>query len=225
NPLGTEDAARDLAVLEAGPGFVVLPKCGCGQDATELAARLSVAEAEAGLEEGTVRIMAIATETAASLFTLGTYEGATQRLAAMAWGMEDLSTALSATRTRDQSGTLTGPYALARTLCLASAHAAGVAPLDTVHTNIRDEGGLAQDCRDAVTDGFYGKMAIHPAQVAVINEAFTPDTEAVAHARQIVEAFDADPTAGVLSLDGKMIDRPHLENARNLLARAQGRDR
>lgn len=221
NPLGGAHAAADLAaVIEVAPGFIVLPKCEAGRDVARLSAELAVLEAEAGIAEGATRIMAIATETAASLFGLGTYRGASGRLAALAWGMEDLSTALAASRTRTDTGALTGPYDLARTLCLAGAHAAAVSPVDTVYTALRDEAGLAKTAVEAAADGFFGKMAIHPAQVPAINAAFTPSEAALAEARAIVAAFDADPDAGVLSLDGRMIDRPHLENARRLIARA-----
>ncbi len=221
NPLDGPHAQADIeAVIAAKPAIVVLPKCEAGRDVTRLSALLAVAEAEAGIAHGATRIMAIATETAASLFGLGTYAGASARLLALAWGMEDLSTALAATRTRTDAGALTAPYALARTLCLAGAHAAGVAPLDTVHTAVRDGAALVAESAQAAADGFFGKMAIHPAQVPIINDAFTPSAQALAEARRIVAAFAADPDAGVLSLDGRMVDRPHLENARRLLARA-----
>ncbi len=133
--------------------------------------------------------MAIVTETAASLFKLGTYAGASTRLAAMGWGAEDLSTALGATRTRDAENRLTGAFALARTLTLAGAHAAGALPLDAVHTALKDEAGLTAECEAAAADGFLGKMAIHPAQVPVINRAFTPASRGTrrgrAHRRRI----------------------------------------
>ena len=222
NPLASADVAADIAaVAAAAPAFIVLPKAAGGQSIGELSARLSVAEAEVGLADGAIRIMAIVTETAASLFTLGTYAGASKRLAAMGWGAEDLSTALGAARSRETDGRLTGAFAMARMLTLAGAHAAGAAPLDAVFTALGDEAGLRAECEAAAADGFAGKMAIHPAQVPVINAAFTPDAEAVGAARRIVAAFAADPDAGVLSLDGRMVDRPHLANAERLLARAK----
>ena len=222
NPLTTPDAERDVeAIVAAAPAIIVLPKSNAGRDVAHLSALLSVAEAQADLAEGGTRIMAIATETAASLFGLGSYAGASPRLLALAWGAEDLSTALAATRTRTADGVLTDAFRLARTLCLAGAHAAGALPLDTVHTAIRDEAALRADCAAAAADGFLGKLAIHPAQVPIINEAFTPDGAALAHAQRVVDAFAADPTAGVLSLDGQMVDRPHLTNAERLLARAR----
>ncbi|GAB5376132.1 MAG: CoA ester lyase [Acuticoccus sp.] len=221
NPLPGPHAAADIAaIVPAAPAFIVLPKSEAGRDVTELSARLCVAEAEAGRAEGATAIMAIATETAASLFGLGTYRGASARLKAMAWGAEDLSTALDARRTRLPGGALTDAFALARTLCLAGAHAAGVAPIDTVFTAYKDEKGLMAECAAAAADGFYGKMAIHPAQVPLINAAFTPSAAEIAEAKRVVDAFATAPGAGVLTLDGKMVDRPHLANAERLLARA-----
>ncbi|MEM0906731.1 MAG: CoA ester lyase [Pseudomonadota bacterium] len=221
NPLTGEDAQRDIdAIIDAAPTSIVLPKSEGGADVTHLGHRLSVAEAEEGLSDGAVTIMAIATETAAAVFGLGSYMNASTRLTAMTWGSEDLSTALSATRTRTPEGALTGPYALARSLCLLGAHAAGVAPIDTVFTTLNDEAGLHQECLDAAADGFFGKLAIHPAQVPIINETFTPTPKALAHAEDVVSAFAAAPDAGVLAVGGKMVDRPHLKNAEQVIARA-----
>ena len=176
NPLGSGLAEDDLAaVIRARPRLVVLPKCQRAADVQHLGALLAVAEAEAGIEDGATGVMAIATETAASLFGLGTYAGASARLEGLAWGGEDLSTALGASRTREASGALTPAFALARTLCLAGAVAAEVDPIDTVYTKLGDTDGLRAECDAAAADGFLGKMAIHPAQVATINEAFNPE--------------------------------------------------
>ena len=221
NALDTGMVDEDLsAVMAARPSMIVLPKSETGADVAHLAAKLSVLEAENGIAEGATQVLAIATETAQAMFGLGTYRTAGPRLAAMTWGLEDLSAALGVSRTRDEAGRITDPFALARTLCLAGAKAAGVLPIDSVYTDFRDAEGLAAEAREAAADGFLGKLAIHPAQVAVINEAFTPSAEAVAAARRIVEAFAAAPGAGVVALDGKMVDRPHLVNAQALLARA-----
>ncbi|MEM7696768.1 MAG: CoA ester lyase [Pseudomonadota bacterium] len=214
---GLED---DLAaVMPAKPDIIVLPKSEAGRDVGALAAQLSVHEAQANAPDGATKILAIATETAGSLFGLGTYAGASARLIAMAWGMEDLSAALHATRTRGADGAIAPPFALARNLCLAGAHSAACAPIDTVHTVLDDDAGLKAEADMAAADGFFGKLAIHPRQVATINAAFTPSAEAVAKAKAIVDAFAAAPDAGVLSLDGEMIDRPHLTRATALLAR------
>jgi citrate lyase subunit beta/citryl-CoA lyase len=221
NPLGSGLVEDDLAaVMPARPAVIVLPKAEGARDVQELSARLAVHEAENGIADGATRIMGIATETAAALFGLGTYRDAGARLAALTWGAEDLATALGASRKRDASGRYTDTFRLARTLCLAGAVAAEVDPVDTVFTNFRDEAALAAECAEAAADGFLGKMAIHPAQVAVINAAFTPSAEAIAEAEAVVAAFAAAPGAGVVAVDGRMLDRPHLAQAERLLARA-----
>ena len=215
---GLTDADLD-AVMAAAPDAVLLPKCAAGRDVQHLSAKLAVHEARGGLAEGATQIMAIATETAASLFGLGSYQNADARLCALTWGAEDLSTDLGSLATRDAAGLYTGPYRLARDLTLAAAVAAAVAPIDTVYAAFRDASGFARECAEAARDGFTGKMAIHPDQVGVINSAFTPSAEAVARARKITAAFAAQPDAGVLGVDGEMLDRPHLKRAERLLAR------
>ncbi|HUE47348.1 MAG TPA: CoA ester lyase [Aestuariivirgaceae bacterium] len=198
------------AVMPAGPDGFMQPKTRNAEDVKTLAAM-----AGSGLP-----IIAIATETAQALFGLASYADAVPPLAGLTWGAEDLSSDLGAEASRDEAGALTDPYRLARTLCLAGARAAGVEPIDTVYVNYRDHEGLEAECRAAARDGFTGKMAIHPDQVAPINRAFTPAPEAVSRARRIVEAFQAAGDAGVVGLDGEMLDRPHLVRAEQLLARA-----
>lgn len=221
NPLSSGLAEDDLAaVVRASPALIMLPKSESGQDVTALSVRLAVEEAEAGLAEGATKIIAIATETAGALFGAGTYAGASDRLAALSWGAEDLSTVLGATRTRLASGAWTETFQFARTLCLAGAVHAGVDPIDTVFTDFRDTEGLARECAEAAADGFTGKLAIHPGQVETINAAFTPTAAAIAEAQAVVEAFAAAPDAGVVGLEGRMLDRPHLVKAERLLARA-----
>lgn len=210
NPLRTEDHRLDLDLLgSADIHGLVLPKAESGADVTELAHRT-----------GNIPIHAIVTETAASLFGLLSYRTPGTTLAAMSWGAEDLSAALGAASKTDEAGDLTFPYQLARTLCLAGAVAAGVQPVDGVFADFRDEDGLVAEARAAARDGFTGKLAIHPAQVEPINAAFTPTPEQVAHAQAITQAFAAEPAAGVLSVGGRMVDRPHLTQAQRLLARA-----
>lgn len=205
---------RDLdAVLPARPDGIVLPKAEGGESVAELTRRLT----ERG--NATARILAIATETPAAIFQLGTY-GGQKRLAGLTWGAEDLPAALGAATSREEGGSFTPPYELARSLCLFGAAAAGVAPIESVYPAFRDLEGLARYAARARRDGFTGMMAIHPAQVPVINQAFTPSEAEVAHARAVVAAFDANPDAGALSLDGRMIDRPHLVQARRILAAA-----
>lgn len=210
NPLGSEFHKDDLEVLGvADIHGVVLPKAESGADITELAHRT-----------GTIPVFAIVTETPASLFNLLSYRDPRSPLAAMTWGAEDLSAALGAASKYDANGELSFTYRLARSLCLAGAIAAGVQPVDGVFADFRDEEGLRVETKAAAHEGFTGKLAIHPAQVPIINAAFTPSDEEVKHAKEIVTAFEAQPDAGVLSVGGKMVDRPHLVQARRVLERA-----
>lgn len=224
NSLDSADIDLDLgAVMGMAPDGILLPKCSRGPDVQHLGAKLAVHEALNDLPAGSTRILALVTETAASLFGMGTYAGASPRLAGLAWGAEDLSASLGAETNRDGAGALTAPYVLARTLTLLAAAAADVPAIDGIHANFRDLDGLRRDCEFARRDGFSGKLAIHPAQVEIINAAFTPSAEAIERAEAVVAAFAADPEAGVVSLDGEMLDRPHLLRAERLLARAQPR--
>ena len=215
---GIIDADLD-AVMPAGPAGIMLPKACGGMDLQHLAAKLAVREAECGLPDGGTVILAIATETARSLFQLGTYRGASHRLAGLAWGAEDLSADLGAETNMDAEGRHTEPYRLARTLTLFAAAAAEVPAIDTIYGRFDDEAGLKTSCEEARRDGFTGKMAIHPAQVPVINAAFTPSEASVAQALRIIAAFDAHPGAGVVGIDGEMFDRPNLNRARRTLSR------
>lgn len=201
------------------PDGIMLPKTVGGADVQVLSARLAAIEAEAGVTAGTTRIVAIAAESARGIFGLGTLADADPRLGAVTWGSEDLAADLGAESNRDAAGDYTDPYRLARALTLMAASAAGVDAIDTVYTNFRDPDGLAKECRTARRDGFTGKLAIHPDQVAVINDAFTPDAASVERARRIVALFAAQPGSGVVSLDGKMIDVAHFRQARRTLAR------
>lgn len=221
NALDTGLTDDDLdAIVPGRPDAIMLPKSAGGASVTHLHAKLSAREAIAGLPDGSIAIVALATETAASLFTTGTYSGSSPRLTALTWGAEDLSAELGAEANRDADGRFLDPYRLARTLCLAGAAAAGVPAIDTVYVDFRNDTGLRRECEEARRDGFTAKMAIHPAQVAIINEVFTPSADALAHARSIVAAFEAAPGAGVVGIGGKMYDRPHLVRARVLLARS-----
>jgi citrate lyase subunit beta/citryl-CoA lyase len=208
--------------MTGAPDGIVLPKASGGADVSLLAARIALREALHDLEDGGTRILAIATETPAALFGLGTYAGASGRLEGLAWGGEDLAATIGATATKEADGGWSEPFRLARNLCLFGAAAAGVQAIDTVFTNFRDLDGLRCEAEAAARDGFTGKLAIHPAQLAVLNDAFTPDARAIARARRILAAFAEAGAAGVVGLDGEMLDRPHLEAARRLLARADG---
>jgi citrate lyase subunit beta/citryl-CoA lyase len=216
---GLCDADLD-AVVPARPDAVMLPKAEGGADVVRVDAKLSAREAMAGLPDGCVKIVAIATETATALFLAGTYGGATGRLEGLTWGAEDLSAELGAEANRDGEGRFLDPYRLARALCLAAAAAARVQAIDTVTVDFRNAAALRRESEEARRDGFTGKMAIHPAQVPVINEVFTPSAAAVAQARAVVAAFEAHPGRGTVGIDGVMYDRPHLERARQLLTRA-----
>ncbi len=221
NGLTTGLTEADLdGVMQASPDGIVLPKTVGGADVSHLGAKLAVREAEFGLSDGATRILAIATENALGVFALGTFAGASHRLMGLAWGGEDLSADIGAEANRDEVGAYTEPYRIARSLTLLGAAAAAVDAIDAVYTNFRDMNGLAAECRQARRDGFVAKMAIHPAQVPVINEAFTPSEEALARARAVIEAFEANPGAGVVGVGGEMLDRPHLLRAERLLKRA-----
>ena len=211
NPLGSEYHKDDLKLI--GSAYVhgiLLPKAESGADVIQLAHRT-----------GNIPIHAIVTETAASLFGLLSYRDPKSPLKAMSWGAEDLSAALGASSKYDAGGELSFTYKLARSLCLAGAVAAGVQPVDGVFADFKDEDGLRAEAEAARREGFTGKLAIHPAQVPIINFAFTPSDEDIRHAQEIVAAFEAQPSAGVLSVGGKMVDRPHLVQARRVLERAR----
>lgn len=217
NALDTGLTLGDLAaVMPARPDGIVLPKCAEAGQVRQLGHWLDAFEAAQGLEAAPTRILAIATETAASLFGLGSYAQAGPRLAALTWGAEDLSADIGGLANR-ADGAWLGVYRLARELCLAAAAAAGVPAIDTVHVDINDLDGLAADARTARRDGFAGKMIIHPSHVAATNAAFTPAPEELDWARRVVAAF-ADGGAGATRMDGKMLDRPHLRLAERLLA-------
>lgn len=226
NALDTGQTDADLAaVMAAMPEGIMLPKSVSGADVQHLAAKLAVQEAENDIADGQTRILAVATETAASLFNLGSYQGASPRLEGLTWGAEDLSADIGALASRTPDGAFSEPFRLARNLCLFGAVAAGATPIDTVFTNFRDMDGLRTESLQALRDGFTAKMAIHPAQVPVINEVFTPSADEVAKARAVIDAFAAAGNPGVVGLDGEMLDRPHLRRAEKLLARAEAASR
>ena len=215
---GLIDADLD-AVASAEPDAIMLPKAEGGAALVHADAKLAVREAQNDLADGHIKILPIATETAAALFLVGTFAGTSARLIGMTWGAEDLSAELGARANRDAEGRFLDPYRLARSLCLAGAAAATVPAIDTVFVDFRNEIGFRRECQEACRDGFVGKMAIHPAQVPIINEVFTPSAEAIAHAQSVIAAFAAAPDAGVVGIGGVMYDRPHLVRAKQLLAR------
>jgi citrate lyase subunit beta/citryl-CoA lyase len=220
NALDTGLTDADLDRVVAGrPDAILLPKAEGGPAVIHLDAKLTAREAIHGLGEGTIKIIALATETAASLFVCGSYRDSSPRLAGITWGAEDLSAELGAESNRDATGRFTSPYLLARNLSLAAAASARVQPIDTVYADFRNVDGLREEAQEARRDGFTAKLAIHPAQVAIINEVFTPTREAIEVANGVVAAFAADPSAGVVAIGGVMYDRPHLTRAQRLLAR------
>jgi len=217
NPLGTAECSADLAsVMAARPDGLVLPKVWSAGDVIELGHWLDELERRFDIALGATRVMPIATETAAAVLTLESYLGCGRRLAALAWGAEDLCVALGATTNVDERGEWLPPYELARSLCLLAAAGAGVPAIDTVYTKLGDANGLERQARAARRDGFVGKLAIHPEQIEILNRAFQPTAEELEHARRVVAAFDAEGV-GVVTLDGRMLDRPHLQRARRTL--------
>ncbi len=222
NDLGTGLTDDDLkAIMPVGPEGIMLPKSSSGADVQHLSAKLRVHEAEAGLADGSTKIIPIVTETAAGVLATGSYVGASARLAGLTWGAEDLSAAIGAHATRDGAGRYTDVFRLARAMTVLGAAAADVLAIDTVFVDFRDLDALRTECMEAERDGFTAKMAIHPDQVAVINATFTPSPDAVAHAEAVVSAFREAGNPGVVGIDGKMYDRPHLRRAERLLARAR----
>jgi len=212
NALDTGLTSDDVAaVLPARPDGLIQPKTQSGACVEKLA----------GMAGADMPLIAIATETARAMFGLGSYSQIKANLKGIAWGAEDLSNELGAQANRTPDGLLTEPYRLARSLCLFGARAAGVEPVDTVYVDFRNQAGLEQDCMHGVRDGFTCKMAIHPAQVEAINRIFTPSPEQVAQARSVIAAFADAGNAGVVGIDGKMYDIPHLNRSRKLLDRAK----
>lgn len=219
NALSSAQALADLAAIVGGrPDGIMLPKPDSGADVALLDHYLSALEIREGVPLGVIRIIPVATETAAAIFTLGSYAGCSPRLAGMTWGAEDLSASLGASTNRAPGGGFGFVYEMARSLCLAGAAAADVQPVDTLYADFRDMAGLAADSRASRQTGFTGRLAIHPDQVSVINDAFTPHPAEIAHAQRVVDAFAASPGTGVVGLDGMMLDMPHLKQARRILA-------
>jgi len=223
NPLTTHSALLDLMVVAGAPDGIVLPKVDSAAEVLRLAHMLDAVEVREGVAPGRTGILAVATETPSALFALGSYAGCTPRLAGLTWGAEDLAAALGASTNRGDDGEYDDVYRLACSLCLAGAAAAGVQPIDTIWGDFADQAGLARDARRARRRGFTGKMAIHPAQVDEINRAFSPSEEELLWSSRVVQAFDANPGVGTVALDGKMLDMPHLKQARRVLSSAQRR--
>lgn len=218
NPLSSPLALQDLArVIPGAPDGIVLPKLISAREVVTLDNYLTALETSAGHTAGRTRIIPVATETASSMFELGNYASLSTRTAGLTWGAEDLSTALGAQDNRKADGSYEFTYQLARSLCLLGAAAAAVPAIDTITADFRNEALLRSESREAKRSGFKGKIAIHPDQIAVINESFQPTADEVAHARRVVDAFADAAGAGTIALDGNMLDMPHLKRARDVL--------
>ncbi len=221
NPLTTPDALVDLAaIMGSAPDGIVQPKAASAQEVIHLAHYLDAFEAQHGIARGTTRIVPVATEVPEALFSLGGYAQVGPRLAGITWGAEDLAAAIGAIGNKNDDGGWSQPFALARSLCLFGASAASVAAIDTLYSDYKDDSGLAASSRQARRDGFAGRLAIHPAQVAIINDAFTPSEVEIAHAQKVVALFAANPGVGVIGMDGLMLDMPHLVQAQKIIALA-----
>jgi len=220
NPLGSDDFIRDVeALVASGPAGFVIPKPDGPHALNVIDAHILTRESLADLPAGNIKLLPVATETPAAVLSLGDYRSPPPRLAALTWGGEDLAAALGASGNRDEHGEFLLTFKIVRTLCLMAAKAAGVDAIETLHANFRDVAGLERAARAAQREGFSGMLAIHPDQVETINAAFTPSQADIDHAQEVVTAFETG--AGVASLDGRMLDQPHLKQARHILALAE----
>ena len=223
NPLQGPHALADLvAVVPGRPGGIMLPKSRGRADVELLDNYLTALEVAAGIEPGATKVIVLVTETAEGMFTTGSYTGA-PRVVAMTWGAEDLADAVGATENRNEDGSYAFTYQLARSLCVLGAAAAGVTAIETIQGDFRDEAGLRKRAAEVRRAGYRGMLAIHPAQVEIINEAFRPSAEEQAAAQEIVNLFAANPGAGTIGYKGAMLDRPHLARAQAVLALAARR--
>jgi citrate lyase subunit beta/citryl-CoA lyase len=218
NAFDTGLAMEDLAaVVMPGLDGILLPKANGAADVVQLGHCLDALEAKADMPRGHVKVIVVSTETPTAIFNLGSYIPRHPRLVGLTWGAEDLSSAIGTITNKAADGAWSFPYQFARAQCLFAASAAEVVPIETLHTDFRDDAGLAASCLAARHDGFTGRIAIHPAQVATINRCFTPSEEDIAHARRVLEAFAAHPEAGTIGIDGEMYDIPHLKQAERML--------
>jgi citrate lyase subunit beta/citryl-CoA lyase len=223
NPLQGPHALADLAAVVPGrPGGIMLPKSRGRADVELLNNYLTALEVTAGIEPGTIKVIVLVTEAAEGMFTTGDYAGA-PRVVALTWGAEDLADAVGASSNRNEDGSYAFTYQLARSLCLLGAAAAGVSAIETIQADFRDEAGLRKRAREVRRDGYRGMLAIHPAQIDIINEAFTPSADELAAAQEIVDLFAASPGVGAIGHKGAMLDRPYLARAQAVLKLAARR--
>ncbi len=223
NPFDTGLTLEDLAAIIGGvPDGIMQPKTNDPEDVRQLSHYLDAFEVAHGVEPGSIKILPVATETAVAPFSLGEFAAAgLERLVGLTWGAEDLAAAVGASTNKDANGEWTFTYKMARSLCLLAAHAAGVQAVDTLYVDFRDDDGLRASSREARSEGFTGRLCIHPAQVAGVNESFMPSSEEITHAQRVIDAFAANPGAGTVGLDGKMVDIPHKKQAERILAQAK----
>lgn len=221
-PLSEESALHDLsAIVDGAPDGIMLPKVGSARDVVRLDHYLSALEVRGGVQPGSIRIIPVATETPAAMFSLNSYKGSSPRLLGLTWGAEDLSAAVGASTNRRDNGEYHFTYQLARSLCLLGAHAIGVQAIETITADFRDHDLLLREVRASRREGFTGKIAIHPDQIETINSGFSPDEAELEHAQAVLRAFEEHPDAGTVQLNGKMLDRPHLNQALRVLAAGQ----
>lgn len=222
NDLESGLTVKDLsAVIRPGLDAILVPKSNGFKDIERISYYIDALEENEGMKVGTVKIAVVATETPTAMFNLGSYAPAHPRLVGLTWGAEDLSAAIGASENKEADGGWTYPYILAKSQCLFAAAAAEVAPIDTLFSDFRDLEGLAVSCQRSRRDGFTGRIAIHPAQVQTINECFSPSEDEITHAKKIIKAFEDNPGAGTIGIDGKMYDIPHLKAANRILARSK----
>lgn len=219
NPLDGPHVLQDLAaVVRAEPDGIMIPKVAGPDDVLRISHYLDALEVSCGVEPDAIRLLPVATETPLAPFSLGRYAGfGLERLYGLTWGAEDLSSAMGASGNTDAHGEWTHTYRTVRSLCLMGAHAAGVEAVETLFVDFKDDEGLRASCKAARGEGFSGRIAIHPDQVEIINETFVPSPEEIVFARRVVAAFEAEPDVGTLSLDGKMLDIPHLKQAQRTI--------
>ncbi len=221
NDLESEWAKDDLEkIVPANPAGIMLPKARSVEDVETLTGILDELEQKAGFEQGQISILVLAPEIPQALLNIASFQTCGPRVSGITWGSEDLATSLGSRSSLDDQGLYRAPIELARTLCLCAGSAAGIHAIDTVYPDFRDLEGLTRSAERAAGDGFSGKLAIHPDQVPVINAAFMPTESEIAHAKRIIAAFVAEPGAGVINLDGAMVDMPHLAHAQKVLERA-----
>lgn len=220
NPLDSEFVSEDLAaIIPLAPDGIMLPKPDGPVDIETLSRRLDKLEAKHNLPIGGIKILPVATETARAVMSLGLYPRThLPRLLGLTWGAEDLATDIGALTNKDEDGNFALTYRMVRSQILLVAKAAGVQAVDTLYDNFRDKDGLRTRAQCAFSEGFTGMLAIHPAQVPIINKSFTPTAAQLRHAEAVIQAFADSPGAGAVQVNGKMTDIPHLKQAQNILA-------